>query len=352
MNKQSSLRETVLSAPDRTKINSMWYIGIGALIGMVINVLITEPLEWGAQNFIAIIQNQEPQSLGQNISKYLTFPKLLSMIFIGIIYGASLGYIYYLFRRQHYNLNVVHRDFELQVAALRHHYKNLALGIQGFSKRVAQKADQVSNTLEQKTEQDADYQNLLTEFETLENSATILEDTAQRLSVALKKELAFLKALTAESPELESRDFYSFLIDCIQELLDLRFPGKDIRVEINGQPYKECRDSLEFSFEPHVMEVICQNLLSNAMTYGDRIEIRVRAAGGLLRLEIEDNGPGLQVDRLKHSLYTPAKTVAPESSRMGLKVTLHLLRKFGGNLKVKSAPGAGAIFVLEMPLSG
>ena len=274
------------------------------------------------------------------------------MIFIGLIYGAILGYIYYLFRRQHHDLSRVHRDFELQVAALRHHYKNLALGIQGFSQRVADKADQVSEALEQKTEHDPDYQNLLSEFDKLENSASILEDTAERLSLALKKELAFLKALTAEPPELESRDFYPFLIDCIQELLDLRFQDKAIRVEINGQPYQECRDSLEFSFEPNVMEVICQNLLSNAMTYGDHLEIRVVAADNVLRLEIKDNGPGLEVDKLRHSLYAADRSVDPESTRLGLKVTLHLLRKFGGDLKVKSAPGAGATFILELPLSG
>ncbi len=349
MKEQPSRPETLLSAPARKKINALWYIGLGALIGAAINLAILEPLELGLQNFIAALQNQ-PQV--QYIPRFVTFAPLMSMVFIGLIYGAILGYIYYLFRRQHHDLTVVHRDFELQVAALRHHYKNLALGIQGFSQRVAQKADQVSEALAQKTEQDPDYQNLLTEFDKLENSASILEDTAERLSLALKKELAFLKALTQEALQLESRDFYPFLRDCIQELLDLRFQDKAIRVEINGQPYQECRDSLEFSFQPQVMEVICQNLLSNAMTYGDHIDIRVAATDKLLRLEIEDNGPGLEVDKLKHSLYAADRSVEPESTRLGLKVTLHLLRQFGGDLKVKSAPGAGATFILELPLAG
>lgn len=341
--------ETLLSAPSRKEINSLWYILLGLLIGMIINVLISEPLELGFQNFISIIQSKKPPSLVQHISQFFTFPKILSMIFIGALYGAILGYVFFLFRKKHYDLNLLHRDFEVQVAALRHHYKNLTLGIQGFSQRVAQKAAEVSDTLEEKSEQDPDYHELLTEFEKLANSATILEDTAQRLSVALKKELAFLKALTAETPTLEFRDFYRFLIHCIQELLDLRFQDKDIRVEINGQPWQECRDSLEFSFEPHVMEVICQNLLSNAMTHGDHIEIRVDAAGNVLRLEIQDNGPGLEVEELKQSVYRPEE-VEPESTRLGLKVTLHLLRKFGGDLKVRSAPGAGATFILEFPL--
>jgi signal transduction histidine kinase len=343
--------ETLLSAQSEKRIKALWYILLGAAIGMVINALISEPLELGFQNFISFMQNEESQSLVQHIAGFFTFPKILSMVFIGILYGAILGYIYYLFKRKHNDLDVLHRDFELQVAALRHHYKNLALGIEGFSQRVAKKAEQVSETLEEKSEQDPDYQNLRTEFEKLESSATILGDTAERLSLALRKELAFLRALTAETPKLESRDFYPFLIDCIHELLDLRFQDKAIRVEINGQPFQECRDSLEFSFEPHVMEVICQNLLSNAMTHGDHIEIRVTTAGDVLRLEIEDNGPGLAVDKLQQSLYTLSQTVEPESTQLGLKVTLHLLRKFGGDLKVKSTPGAGAIFILELPLS-
>jgi signal transduction histidine kinase len=351
MKENLPMPEILLSEPTRKKINPLIYISMGAIIGMINNFLFLKPLVIGFHSLISIIQEGSPQLLDRHIFKIFSFPTFLSILFIGIIYGGILGYLFYLFRSHHHDLKTFHRDFELQVAALRHHYKNLALGIQGFSQRVAKKAEQVSKTLRQKTEQDSDYQYLRAEFQKLENSATILDDTAQRLSLALKKELGFLKALTAETPTLESRDFYSFLIACIQELLDLRFQDKKIRVEINGQPFQECRDSLEFPFEPNVMEVICQNLLSNAMNHGDHIDIRVTAAGNLLRLEIQDNGPGLEVEKLKHSLYTPAKTAEPESTQLGLKVTLHLLREFGGNLRAKSAPGAGATFILEFPLS-
>ena len=51
--------------------------------------------------------------------------------------GAILGVI---FRRLTENLllslEALHQDFELQTSTLRHHYKNLTIGIEGFSKRI------------------------------------------------------------------------------------------------------------------------------------------------------------------------------------------------------------------------
>jgi signal transduction histidine kinase len=97
------------------------------------------------------------------------------------------------------------------------------------------------------------------------------------------------------------------------------------------------------------MEVICQNILSNAMTYGDRLRITGKPEDGRFRLEIQDNGPGVEAEELKNSLYSQAEAPEPESARLGLKVTVHLLRKLDGDLKFTSTPGQGTTFILEFP---
>jgi signal transduction histidine kinase len=165
----------------------------------------------------------------------------------------------------------------------------------------------------------------------------------------LGEELLFLKALSSDSLKPAPSEFYPFLIHCIQDLQGLRFREKDIRVEINGRSLKECRDSLVFSFEPYTMEVILQNVIGNAMKYGDHLQIGVAEIDGKVLIEVRDNGPGAEVEKLKSLLLVAGERREAESTHLGLKVSIHLLEKCGGRLLVWSQPGAGASFFIEVP---
>lgn len=98
------------------------------------------------------------------------------------------------------------------------------------------------------------------------------------------------------------------------------------------------------------MEVILQNVIGNAMNYGDLVQVLVKPAGKRLKVEVRDNGPGLEVEKLEQHLLTPGDRIKAESTHLGLKVTLHLLEKCGGRLSVASRPGAGARFIIEIPM--
>ncbi len=125
-------------------------------------------------------------------------------------------------------------------------------------------------------------------------------DASQRLSSTLTEELRFLKALQSGPLTQASQDFCPVLRHAIQDLLELRFREKEIRVEINGCPMKEsCCASLVFTFEPYTMEVILQNILSNTMHYGDFIQIKAAEHNGRVRVEIRDNGLGIDMEEIK-----------------------------------------------------
>jgi signal transduction histidine kinase len=139
------------------------------------------------------------------------------------------------------------------------------------------------------------------------------------------------------------------LIHCIEDLKVLRFRDKEIQVQIDGCACEECRGSLVFPFEPYTMEVILQNIIGNAMKYADRIQIRVKERARKVVVEVEDNGPGLDMNKLMQHLLIPGDRREVESTHLGIKVSLHLLEKFGGRLLAWSKPGAGAKFILEFP---
>ena len=278
--------------------------------------------------------------------------KLLYLI-LGGITGSILGLIFRRLKENHLGLEALHQDFELQVGALRHHYKNLTLGIDGFSKRIKRNMSKLDEMVRQCVSDEClTHARYHADFESLANNLSILEATAQRLNQTLGQEVRLLQALTSDSAMAQPREFYTFLKQNVQELMNLRFREKKLRVEINGRPLEECSEHLAFPFEPYSMEIILQNILSNAMKAGDHVRIDVAPANEWVRVMVRDNGPGLELEKLKRHLLTPWDRQEPESTHLGLKVTLNLLQRSGGHMAVGSQPGAGTVFSLEFPSQG
>jgi signal transduction histidine kinase len=236
------------------------------------------------------------------------------------------------------------------VATLRHHYKNLVLGLHGFSLRIKRKLAKHAEMMGQNNGNEYDkYQPLKEEIIRLQEDIGILENTAQRLADTLGHELFFLKAITNDFSSSEPQDLYRILIPSIEDLLILRFPEKPIKVEINGRPLEECQDSLEFPFQSYAVEIIFQNILSNAMKGGDHIGVRVADKKDRVIVEVKDNGPGLDAAKLRNQVGSTLDRRKFESTLLGLEVTLHLLARIGGSLEVDSELGKGATFFITLP---
>lgn len=341
-----------LERPERLEFpihrSSPWpYLLAGALLGAAFEMLVSRPMDAVFRNLFEYIFAGDPIRLSNALAHLAKPGEMPAVSLTGFILGGALGLVFYRLRENQKRLQSLHQEFEIQVATLRHHYKNLALAISGFSSRARRKLEKLQPQLHDRVLPDAE---LRVEIDGLEQSLSILADASQRLSHTLKDELRFLKALQSGPLTKASQDFFPVLRHAIQDLLELRFREKEIRVEINGGPLNEsCSASLVFSFDPVTMEVILQNILSNAMHYGDFIQIKAAAQDGRVRVEIRDNGPGIEMPAIKRSLVSRGGRHGPESSELGLRVTLHLLEKCGGQLFVLSKPGVGATFILEFP---
>jgi two-component system, OmpR family, sensor kinase len=100
---------------------------------------------------------------------------------------------------------------------------------------------------------------------------------------------------------------------------------------------------------------IVGNLLKNALFHRrDRIDVRLCAGHGALRVEITDDGPGIEPEhqQLIFQRYTQvAETPSPRKGHgLGLAGALILARSLGGDLGVSSVKGQGATFSLSLPL--
>ncbi len=101
------------------------------------------------------------------------------------------------------------------------------------------------------------------------------------------------------------------------------------------------------------------NLLSNAAKFcapqHGRIDISLSEQGGMLRVDVRDNGPGIhpedqQVIFDKFRQVGDTLTEKPHGSGLGLHISRQIVEHFGGRMWVESVPGAGACFSFTLPI--
>jgi two-component system phosphate regulon sensor histidine kinase PhoR len=108
---------------------------------------------------------------------------------------------------------------------------------------------------------------------------------------------------------------------------------------------------------PDRIQQVLVNLLDNAVKYGGegRVSVQVENAnGGGVRIVVADSGPGIPVaeqGRIFEKFYRgdPQLTRSPSGTGLGLYIARELVQRMGGRLDVRSRPGAGAAFVVELP---
>ncbi|HEV8325409.1 MAG TPA: response regulator [Myxococcota bacterium] len=110
-----------------------------------------------------------------------------------------------------------------------------------------------------------------------------------------------------------------------------------------------------FGMQERLVQVVI-NLLDNACYAvekggGTRITLRVRWLEERVRLEVEDDGPGVPADA-RARLFDPFFTTKPpgEGTGLGLSIAYQIAREHGGRLLYETGTdGRGARFVLELP---
>jgi two-component system CheB/CheR fusion protein len=110
--------------------------------------------------------------------------------------------------------------------------------------------------------------------------------------------------------------------------------------------------------DPRLLEQMLRNLLANAVKYTERGKVLLgcRRRGDTLRIEVWDTGIGIPAGQLKrifeefHQLDNPAR----ERSRglgLGLSIVQRIGDLLGHAIDVRSWPGGGSVFAIEVPLA-
>jgi signal transduction histidine kinase len=115
--------------------------------------------------------------------------------------------------------------------------------------------------------------------------------------------------------------------------------------------------SLELRCDRARIESALSNLLDNALKFtpaGGQVEIGAEQRGEAVRLWVRDTGPGIAPQdqpRIFERFYQ-GKNDRAEGSGLGLAIVQSVVQAHGGQISVESEPGAGSLFVIELPQVG
>jgi signal transduction histidine kinase len=108
--------------------------------------------------------------------------------------------------------------------------------------------------------------------------------------------------------------------------------------------------------EPGILMSLLGNLIRNAIKYmGDapvrHVDIRTRHVGSMIRMEVEDTGPGVPSE-LRQRIFYPhvrAATSGVPGLGLGLATVRRLVEAHGGSVGVEGNPDGGSLFWFQLP---
>jgi two-component system, NtrC family, sensor kinase len=161
----------------------------------------------------------------------------------------------------------------------------------------------------------------------------------------------------------------------VKDLLDFSRPKKpDLKeCSINGVVQKSMRlvqnmihlsnidahlsledDPASVLIDEHQIQEVLVNLLTNALhasAPGDSLSLRTRfnPLTGRVEVEVEDSGKGIAPEMLAHIFDPFFTTKGATGTGLGLFVSYGIVKNHKGDIKVRSEPGVGTCFTLELP---
>jgi len=216
------------------------------------------------------------------------------------------------------------------VATLSHHIKNILQGIRGGSYLIELGLNEHDETVVGK-------------------GWKIVEKNQNKISSLVMDMLTFSKE---REPDLATANLNQTVADVV-ELMQSH--AAESEVQLCWKPADEMPDLV---FDPEGLHRAVLNVVSNAIDEAaeseqkpGRVEVRTGylADAALVRIVIEDSGPGIPADQIE-KLFSPfVSTKKARGTGLGLPVSQKILSEHGGRILVQSQPGRGSTITLELP---
>jgi signal transduction histidine kinase len=178
----------------------------------------------------------------------------------------------------------------------------------------------------------------------------IIEQAVSHLSGMISKILDLEAIESQQVPVQPERLDWAALALKVAEGFAARASEKGIGLEVQAP------DGPALSMaDPQFAWQVLENLVSNALKFspsGTAILILVRHHGGLVRVAVQDQGPGISPDDMpklfgKFQKLSARPTAGEKSTGLGLSIVKKYAEAMDGRVWCESSPGNGAAFMLE-----
>lgn len=170
------------------------------------------------------------------------------------------------------------------------------------------------------------------------------------LRAALARDLDALEAIARATPEFARVEGEA----AAAERIDLACPLQtvaDAHADLGAAVVYEGPARLTAIARANALRRAVDNLIDNALRYGTRARARLSDSAAEIRIEIDDDGPGIP-DSDRERVFEPF--VRLEASRvrrhrLGLTIARNLVRGHGGNIDLNNRPGGGLRATIHLP---
>ncbi len=174
---------------------------------------------------------------------------------------------------------------------------------------------------------------------------TIGEET-ERIRRIVRNLLDFSKPKEANLKEADINTIIKKTLTLVQNMLDI----SNIKTKLNLEEVLP-----KLLVDDHQMQQVFLNLITNAvqaMSPGEELSISSRLGRNRDSVEIAimDSGGGICPEIIPHIFDPFFSTKGEGGTGLGLSVSYGIIEKHNGAIKVKSKPGAGTTFTIELPV--
>jgi two-component system, NtrC family, nitrogen regulation sensor histidine kinase NtrY len=199
-------------------------------------------------------------------------------------------------------------------------------------------------------------ENLVRSRESSEQSPEQFDEVFRESSTTLLAEISNLKTIISRFSEFSRMPQPQFRRVDINEVV--RNVARLLQAQLQSPGHAPVTCNLELAeglqtiaADPELLHRAFSNLALNgmdAMPQGGILTLRTRQSGDRILIEIADTGAGLTPEDCGR-LFTPYYTSKAHGTGLGLAIVQSIISDHGGRISVRSEPGRGTTFMIELP---
>ncbi len=187
-----------------------------------------------------------------------------------------------------------------------------------------------------------------------EQSPQDFEETFRESASTLLSEIANLKSIINRFSEFSKMPQPQLREVSLRELVAGVVHVYEAQLQtMNIACRTEFADSAPISADPELLHRALSNLLLNAidaMPQGGNLVLRASSNDSTAVIEVGDTGTGLTPEECAR-IFTPYYTSKSHGTGLGLAIVQSIVSDHGGRISVKSQPGKGTTFIIELPVA-